>query len=116
MHIDEKKLAGFSMLEMSVTDEEDLVKVIFMGRWLVDCVNEPSVTHPEMNRYTVALTPTNSYFVFWEPLDLPALRRYEVYDCFEWMEESLEVPKGILKAISKANTPGPAEVCGTPDA
>lgn len=115
MYIDEQEFTGFSMLEMNVTDEEDLIKVIFMGRWLVDCISEPAVTHPELNRYTVAITETQSYFVFSEPLDIPALRTYEVYDCFAAMEESLEVPKGILKAISNAHTTGPTDDCGTLD-
>ena len=115
MYIDEQELTGVSMLEMNVIDEEDLIKVIFMGRWLVDCVSEPSVTHPELNRYTVAITERDSYFVFSEPLDIPALRTYEVYDCFAAMEESLEVPKGILKEILNSHTPGPAEECGALD-
>lgn len=115
MYINEQELTGFSMLEMNVLSEEDPIKVIFKGRWLVDCVNEPSVTHPEINRYTIAITESDSYFVFSEPLDRPALRTYEVYDGFEGMEESLDVPEGILEAIFNTHTTGPTDDCGPLD-
>lgn len=102
MNIDGKERTGFSLLEMDVRDGNGYTRVIFMGRWLTDCFSEPSAGHPRGCRYTVALTPTNSYFVFCEQRDRPERRRYEVYDCFEWMEESLEVPQIVLEAVSTA--------------
>lgn len=102
MNLDEIEWTGFSLLEMDVRDGDGCTNVIFMGRWLADCFSEPSVRFRKGCRYNVALTPTNSYFVFSEQRDSPELRRYEVYDCFEWMEESHEVPQIVLEAVSSA--------------
>ena len=102
MELERNELKDFSLLEMSVVDGDDLLKVIFMGRWLVECFSMPSSDQPAGILFNVALTPSDSYFVFREQPDAPEFRRYEVYDCFEWMEESLEIPRSILDAISSA--------------
>jgi hypothetical protein len=99
MDMESYEHSGFSLLEMSVSDGDDLMNVIFWGRWLVDLYSEPTAAQPQVARYTVALTPTDSYFVFREQAGAEEYRRYEVYDCFEWMEESLEVPENILAAV-----------------
>lgn len=102
MEADRNEPTGFSLLEMSAIDGDDLLKVIFMGRWLVEGFSMPSSDMPTGILFTVALTPSDSFFVFSEQPDAPEFRRYEVYDCFEWMEESLEIPQSILDAISSA--------------
>jgi hypothetical protein len=93
---------NFSLLEMSVQDENGFKKVIFMGRLLVDYYCEPSSRHPKGSRYIVAQTPTNSYFVFFEECSEPGIRRYEIYHSYDWMKESKEVPKAILLGIISA--------------
>ncbi|HSP47134.1 MAG TPA: hypothetical protein VLN47_03550, partial [Clostridiaceae bacterium] len=92
----------FSLLEMKVRDGEDIIKVIFMGRWLSDSTSKPSAEHPKGIQYLVASTPTNSYFVFRIPLEALEHCNYEIYDSFEWMEESHEVPPCILEDVSYA--------------
>lgn len=102
MQPEKNEQTDFSLLEMSVVDGEDLLKVTFMGRWLVDGFSMPSSGQPAGTLFTVAITPSDSYFVFRELPDAPEFRKYEVYDCFEWMEESLEIPKCILDIIASA--------------
>lgn len=92
----------FSLLEMKVRDGVETTKVIFMGRWLSESTSKPSAEHPKGIQYLVASTPTNSYFVFRVPLDAPEHCNYEMYDSFEWMVESHEVPPCILEDVSYA--------------
>lgn len=115
MEMKGKDWIEFSLLKMNVREGDDTTNVIFMGRWLVDGLTKPDISHIEVSRYAVALTPTNSYFVFHEHLSSPELRRYDVYEDFEGMEASDEVPQEILDAVSYALVLGPVKEDKDPD-
>lgn len=111
-----KDWSGFTVLRMNVREGDDSTNVIFEGRWLVDGLTRPDPSQTDISRYAVALTPTDSFFVFHEHLSTPEVRRYDVYDDFVGMEESREVPQVILDAVSSALVPGPGKEDMEPDA
>lgn len=99
----------FFLLEKKVREGEETIKVNFMGRWLSESNSKPSAEHPRGVRYLVAITPTNSYFIFREPLEAPEYCNYDVYDSFEEMVESHEVPPCILDDVSYSEDMGHEE-------
>ena len=101
--MEKRRDSNFTKIVVKVDLEDngdELKKVAFKGRWLFEEKSGYDETLPQGTVYSVAITAKDKLFMLYEKFGAQEFHEYKIYDDFNEMKDSGEVPSEILNAVA----------------